>query len=581
MAENTRSKSTKRNNQKTQFENHTNLSDEEMIAETYKENKNISPLAQITKKQKTAEACPSPSSLNTDDNSMAIDDKNEMENPTLSEPAVSSCDGPTVTLQIPIINSQDAMDTDLPESNSDKAVTQGSTSIQTTADTNNNATTSTLDIFKEHVSRSDNEFILFFTIDQFDKEKSNNDILNDLKNTFLMENDIIEYKINKKATIEFFTILIRSKTTFDKLKEKPISLLNNTAPKIFSHKIIDNLIQENINHLRAHSINLLNVPINYDVTLLIKHIANFTSSAIDSYKEFMPNKCTNIRQLPPKLRYNNRSLTYKKVTLTFQDPNAVKYLLEQHKWGILIENFLIRLVPIDEQSDDYKSRTKPTYVVTGIPLNANVLDMLPLTNHLRTRSIEFLPTKAASLHKVANIYCNTADQDFELYNKFDTNFQGFQLHIFPAQGFILNNTCGYCGKENHNIYDCAETDYSIIPYNKEKKYRKKFLQRQHAYKLNDNIKNSYNQIRSYSNHGNNIPKTSPNGPTYPKGLNPRPKRTPIGHLDNWDNTQSPHANTSSSSTKGKQTVNQESSNSDLTKRINHLETILKDLSSQI
>ncbi|PKK65412.1 hypothetical protein RhiirC2_809007 [Rhizophagus irregularis] len=531
-----------------------------MIAETYKDNKNISPLAQTTKKQKTAEASPSPSSPNTDDNSMAIDDKNEMENPTLSEPAVSSRDRLTDTSQTPIINSQDAMDTDLPESNSDKAVTQGSTSTQTTADTNNNATTRTLDIFKEHVSCSDSEFILFFTRDQFNKEKLNNDILNDLKNTFLTENDIIEYKINKKATVEFFTILIGSKTTFDKLKEKPITSLNNTTPKIFFHEIIDNLIQENINQLRARSINLLNVPINYDVTLLIKHIANFTSSAIDSYKEFTLNKRTNTRQLPPKLRYNNRSLTYKKVTLTFQNPSAVKYLLEQHKWGILIENFLIRLVPIDEQSDDYKARTKPTYVVTGIPLNANVLDMLPLTNHLRVRSIEFLPTNATSLYKVANIYCNIADQDFELYNKFDTNFQGFQLHIFPAQGFILNNTCGYCGKENHNLYDCAETDYSIIPHNKEKKYRKKFLQRQHAYKLNDNIKNSYDQIRSltksqgkrpqlqdystrykpnkygYSDHGNNKPNTLPNGPTHSKGLNPRPKRTPIGRLDNWDNT---------------------------------------------
>ncbi|PKK65496.1 hypothetical protein RhiirC2_786077 [Rhizophagus irregularis] len=420
-----------------------------------------------------------------------------------------------------------------------------------------------------------------------------------------MENDIIEYKFNKKVTIEFFTILIGSKTTFDKLKEKPITLLNNTMPKIFSHDIIDNLIQENINHLKSRSINLLNVPINYDVTLLIKHIANFTNSAIDRYKESMPNKRANIRQLPLKLRYNNRSLTYKKVTLTFQDPKAVKYLLEQHKWGLLIENFLIRIVPIDELSDDYKSRTKPTYVVTGIPLNANVLDMLPLTNHLQARSIEFLPTKAVSLHKVANIYCNMTEKDFELYNKFDTNFQGFKLHIFPAQGFILNNTCGYCGKENHNLYDCMETDYSITPHNKEKKYRKKFLQRQHAYKLNDNIKNSYDQIKSLtkkqdqrpqlqtrstrynpnnyrnSNRDNNPQKIPPISPAYPKGFNPRPKRTPIAHLDNWDNAQPLHANTSSSTTKGKQTVNQQSSDDALTKRINHLETIIKDLSSQI
>ncbi|PKK70994.1 hypothetical protein RhiirC2_849484 [Rhizophagus irregularis] len=658
MAENTRSKSTKRNNQKIQFENHTNLSDEEMIAETYKDNRNISAPTQTTKKQKTNEVCPSTSSPNTDDNSMAIDDKNEMENPTLLEPAISSHDGSTIIPQTPIINSQDAMDTDLPESNSDQTGTQGSTNTQTTVDTNNNASTSTLDIFKEHVSRSDSKFILFFTRDQFgvsaekrdqidkkfifkitnvldqmikstfillinfffkknsiwslfpaltpfNKEKSNNDILNDLKNVFLMEKDIVEYRINKTATLEYFTILIGSENTFDKLKDKPITLLNNVAPRIFSHDTIDKLIQDNIDHLKARSVTLLNVPINYDITLLIKHIANFTNSAIDKYKESIPNKRANIRQLPQKLRYNNRSLTYKKVTLTFQDPNAVKYLLEQHKWGLLIENFLIRIVPIDEQCDDYTSRTKPTYVTTGIPLNANVLDMLPLTNHLRARSIEFLPTKAVSLHKVANIYCDITEKDFVLYDKFDTNFQGFKLHIFPAQGFILNNTCGYCGKENHNLYDCPETDYNITPHNKEKKYRKKFLQRQHAYKLKDNIRNSYDQIKSLTkkhdqrpqsqtrfnrynpnnyknnNQDNNPQSIPPNGHVHPKGFNPRPKRTPVVHLDNWDNAKSLQANTSSPSTKGKQTVNQQPSDDALTKRINHLETIIKDLSSQI
>ncbi|GBC29492.2 hypothetical protein GLOIN_2v1768599 [Rhizophagus irregularis DAOM 181602=DAOM 197198] len=253
MAENTRSKSTKRQNQKTQFENHSNLSDEEMVAETYKANEKASPSTQATKKLKKTEDFSSPSSPNNNDNNMNIDDKNEMEQPISSEPDARSRDTSSSSSQAPIITSQDAMDTDLPDNNSNKGITQGSADTQITSDTNNDVNSHNLEIFKEYNSRSDSQYILFFTRDQFDKEKSNNEIINDLKNAFLMENDIIEYKTNKKATIEFYTILIGTEITFNKLKEKPVALLNNTAPKIYSREAIDNLINYDISNLRARS----------------------------------------------------------------------------------------------------------------------------------------------------------------------------------------------------------------------------------------------------------------------------------------------------------------------------------------
>ncbi|PKC55058.1 hypothetical protein RhiirA1_476233 [Rhizophagus irregularis] len=82
----------------------------------------------------------SPSSPNNNDNNMIIDDKNEMEHPISSEPDVSSRDTSTSISQTPIINSQDAMDTDLPENDSDKGITQGSADTQITSDTNNDPT---------------------------------------------------------------------------------------------------------------------------------------------------------------------------------------------------------------------------------------------------------------------------------------------------------------------------------------------------------------------------------------------------------------------------------------------------------
>ncbi|PKY39313.1 hypothetical protein RhiirA4_452489 [Rhizophagus irregularis] len=449
MADGTRSKNAKRNNQKTQFENHTNLSDEEMVAETYGQNQKNSSTSKTTKKQKITESSPTPSPLLNSDNNMDVDDKNENEHPLSSE-------------------------TDVPS-------------------------------------------------------------------------------------------------------------------------------------------------------------PNFTRSAIDSYKEYIPNKRTNIRNLPPKIRFQYKTPIYKKVTLTFNKASAVEYLLSQHKWGILIENFLIRINPLDENIANFKERTTPTYIVTGIPLNATVLDLSPLTDHLKARSIEFLPTKSVSLHKVANIYCNTNDQDFVAYNKFNTCFEEFKLHIYPAESFNLNDTCGYCGQDGHNIYHCTEKNYTIIPHNQERRFRKKFIKRPNSYNLNDEMKNSYDQIKSltnshknrpgsqkrqnpdssysqahrnaktkeytnragYSNNFQRRPQASPHGNLYnwdePPNLNAKQstssgknkEATPHSNLYNWDEPPRVNAKQSTSSGKNKEVELNNSSKDDLMKRIIQLETIIKDLGSEI
>ncbi|CAB4424260.1 unnamed protein product [Rhizophagus irregularis] len=310
-----------------------------MVAETYGQNKKGSSTSNTTKKQKITESSPTPSPLINSDNNMDVDDKNENEHPLASETDVPSRDTNPVEPTAPIIANQDLMDTDQQINNSILESTQGSTSTQapiSPIDANNDITSQSFELFKNYNSRSNTEYVLFFMKDIFDKEKSNNEILNDLKNAFLTEHDIISYRPVKRATIEFFTILVGSEEAFNRLKKN--------------------------------------------------------RSAIDSYKEYIPNRRTNIRNLPPKMRFQYKTPAYKKVTLTFSKASAVEYLLSQHKWGILIENFLIRINPLDENIANFKERTTPTYIVTGIPLNATVLDLSPLTDHLKARSIEFLPT---------------------------------------------------------------------------------------------------------------------------------------------------------------------------------------------
>ncbi|PKY55775.1 hypothetical protein RhiirA4_475469 [Rhizophagus irregularis] len=431
--------------------------------------------------------------------------------------------------------------------------------MNTTPDNNNN------NIFKEFRSRLDSEFKFFFTRQQFDKEKSNNEIINLLKNAFLTISDAIEFKHQNYTTIDCYTVLIATEKTFNELKNKPIALLNNEISKIFSKTAIDQLINNSVNDLNERTITLTNIPVKYDSTLLIKHIANFTKSAIASHKELIPKRTPNFKK----------------------------------------ESFIARIFPFDEESEEFKKRSIPSYVVTGIPLNALAIDMLPLVDHLNARSVEILPTKPVSLHKIAYIYVDTTEKDhMSLVDKFNTDYKGFKLFIFPFKDFILNNTCGFCGDEGHNIYDCKESDYIILPHNKEKRFRKKLLTRDNSYKVDEEKRSSYNRIKMITTSKRNRPAPSPQytntrfdqphqSQNQYNTARPNPRYTPpMNDLYNWDDpnigkynygsSSKPNlTNTTHSQNKDKQIAHPTDEIDKLRKKIEQQDTIIKDLVGQM
>ncbi|PKK60600.1 hypothetical protein RhiirC2_718998 [Rhizophagus irregularis] len=113
-------------------------------------------LKKITKKAKTDDNTSPLSSPKLDKNNMELDEKNENEYPLSSEPDISSRNNPNDIHKTPIIEGQDTMDTD---EHLNKDIAQGSTNTQTISNANNDVNTRNFDIFKEHTSCSDSEFI--------------------------------------------------------------------------------------------------------------------------------------------------------------------------------------------------------------------------------------------------------------------------------------------------------------------------------------------------------------------------------------------------------------------------------------
>ncbi|PKY30435.1 hypothetical protein RhiirB3_450452 [Rhizophagus irregularis] len=376
MAQNTRSKNSRKLSHKAQLETHTSLTDEAIVAETYSDDSN-SPLDQgLTKRTKTDTVSDDTYSEPKVNNDMDIDKNLEKEIVVSPNSDTESRDPISANKQTPINTESDDMITDLPNKDTNGAIAPGSSNTQNTQQQNNDEITRSILIFKENTSTTNCQYFIFFTKEQFDANKSNNEIINSIKNAFLTIHHAIGYKYQKKATLEFFTVQINNEECYNNIVDKPIALLNNITPRPYSKDLIDQLIAAKLNKIEECTVKLANVPFNYDVNLLIKHFANFTKQSIASFKEIKPN-LKRRRPLDNRNTQRSQSPTYKQVIITFDKKSAVEYLFAQHKWGILIENFLVRILPIDVNSQIYKQRNTPTYVVTGIPLNANILDLEP------------------------------------------------------------------------------------------------------------------------------------------------------------------------------------------------------------
>ena len=490
MASNTRAKSQTKRQQspaKKIMEKNTNLSDEEIVNETYgNSNKQYIDSASKHKKQKqdndnTTTASPPSDTQIINVNAMDLDPQNETSTPKnshalSSEDDLTSREDASSHPYVPITDKDDQMDTDdllNKETVSQNQQNTGSASI--TSPSHNTK----LDIFSNATSHADSTYKIFFDKKDFDPKKSANEVLTDIKQAFFNTTGMVRAMLHRRMNLQYYTVQFTNEETFNKVLNQPITALNNIKAVRFSTDLIQSKINGQLDNLSNSTVLVANVPINYNTDLVLKHMANFTSTSITSHKEIRPSRKLNRRSRPL-----SNPPQYKKIFITFAKSSAVNYLLSQDKWGILIEDFLVRVIPVDDNNPTMKTRTTPTYTVTGIPLNATVLDLLPLVDHVKGKSLSFVPTKRTALHKVAHIYTEIPlDSTEGLLQHFNTDFKGFNLQIYPRFNYM--NTCGNCGINTHQTHECTDDNYRINPKTKVKEFIKKLIKRPDAFQDDD------------------------------------------------------------------------------------------------
>ncbi|PKK70923.1 hypothetical protein RhiirC2_779062 [Rhizophagus irregularis] len=243
----------------------------------------------------------------------------------------------------------------------------------------------------------------------------------------------------------------------------------------------------------------MDIPYNYDTSMLIKHLTVKTGSTILDHKE--------IKKPPRKIpnRNNNGHPTfikpaYKQLRVQFDKQSAYAYFMKENYWSLEIENFVVRILLGNQDDSEYKKRTSKYFKITGLPLNTTAANLEPLIKHIYGRTCTFTQTTRYSTMKNAYIYVLPDNYPTNATNGASSQFEEYNLHILP--GHLSIKTCNTCGSPLHESKDCDDKHFKINQYN-HKIFDKRFINRnEEKITISKNHKNRYNHVISLNTNKN-------------------------------------------------------------------------------
>ncbi|POG72673.1 hypothetical protein GLOIN_2v1773314 [Rhizophagus irregularis DAOM 181602=DAOM 197198] len=351
-----------------------------------------------------------------------------------------------VHTQTPITDKLTNMDVDPIDANTDKGKSPETQSATQTNTPNPLHITVLTDIFTHTPQVSNKVHKGFIPRDSFQSKLSNNDIINLIKTSFIKDSNAFRFDVNTTSTYRYFTIHFRTRDSLDQYIANSPDNLKNIKIYELTNEAINTLIEQKFSNLDQAVIKIMDIPYNYDTSMLIKHLAAKTGSNIIEHKE--------IKKPPRKIpNRNNRGRpifikpAYKQLIVQFDKQAAYDYFMKENYWSLEIENFVVRILPGNTEDPEYKIRTSNYFKITGLPLNTTAKDIEPLIKHVYGRTCTFTQTTKYSTMKNAYIYVSPNNYPVDASNGASSLFEGYNLHVLP--GHLSLKTCNICGK-NYN-----------------------------------------------------------------------------------------------------------------------------------
>ncbi|CAG8445584.1 2525_t:CDS:2 [Rhizophagus irregularis] len=180
--------------------------------------------------------------------------------------------------QTPINENLTNMEEDPSEPNPDKGKSPESQTATQSNLPNAIPMTVLTDIFTQTSQALNKAHKGFIPRDSFKSDLSNNEIINLLKTAFIRDSNAFKFESNVTSTYKYFTIYFR---TWDSLKqyiEKSPDNLKQVKIYELTNEAINTLLDQKFANLDAAVIKIMDIPYNYDTSMLIKHLAIKTNS---------------------------------------------------------------------------------------------------------------------------------------------------------------------------------------------------------------------------------------------------------------------------------------------------------------
>ncbi|PKC03233.1 hypothetical protein RhiirA5_424070 [Rhizophagus irregularis] len=305
--------------------------------------------------------------------------------------------------QTPITENLTFMEEDPIEPNTNKGKSPETQSATQTITPNPLQITVLNDIFTQTPQASNKAHKGFISRDSFPPKLSNNEIINLIKTSFIKDSNAFRFDVNTTSTYRYFTIYFRTRDSLDQYIRKSPDNLKHIKIYKLTNEAINTLIEQKFANLDQAVIKIMDIPYNYDTSMLIKHLAVKTGSNVLDHKK--------IKKPPRKIpNRNNRGRpilikpAYKQLIVQFDKQSAYDYFMKENYWSLKIENFVVRILPGNPDDPEYKKRTNHYFKITGLPLNTTVKDIEPLIKHVYRRTCTFTQTTKSSTMKNAYIY---------------------------------------------------------------------------------------------------------------------------------------------------------------------------------
>ncbi|PKC64456.1 hypothetical protein RhiirA1_442841 [Rhizophagus irregularis] len=405
------------------------------------------------------------------------------------------------------------------------------------------------DIFTQTSQASNKAHKGFIPRDSFKPELSNNEIINLLKMAFIRDSNAFKFESNTTSTYKYFTIYFRTRDSLNYYIEKSPNNLKQVKIYELTNEAINTLLDKKFADLDSAVIKIMDIPYNYDTTMLIKHLAIKTGSNIIDQKE--------LKKPPRKLpNHNNRGRpifikpAYKQLIVRFDKQSAYDYFMKENYWSLEIENFVVRILPGNQNDPEFQKRTSKYFKITGLPLNTTATDLDPLIKHIYGRTCTFTQTTRYSTMKNAYIYVSPENYPDNATGGASSQFANHTIFIIP--GHISAKTCNTCGSPLHISQNCDDKNFKTTSDNR-KLYNKRFIDRkEEKITIHENTRNRYNHVislnsnknsnssqtnnkRSSPQTDNRYKKLQPNNLQYPRQTrHPYNKTHNINDINNWD-----------------------------------------------